>query len=199
MKVRDVEAFHISGEGNVFLRADYKNNVELPGLEACLYLYDMNIQTTWFNCNKECPNVELHFSYDTLSEENKKIAEELASDRAITIDYERGLCYVDFGASLNDDVDVVKKTLLIIVKQFVYQDVLYGYELLDDDFIERYFRRFYFDKYYDLDDKDVLKSLIGEEYLGYYYDEESNRVWYNEELFQKHQAYLNSDKGKGTI
>lgn len=71
--------------------------------------------------------------------------------------------------------------------------------MLDDDFIERYFRRFDFDKYYDLDDKDVLKSLIGEEYLGYYYDEESNRVWYNEELFQKHQAYLNSDKGKGTI
>ena len=178
---------------------DYQNNVEFPGLAACLHLYDLNIQTTWFNCNKEKPDVDLHFSYETLSEENKEIAEDLASYGAIEIDYNRKICYIRFGAKLNDDVDEISKLLLETAKQFAYQDVLYGNEVLDDDFIDRNFRRFGFGEIYDLNDINVLKLLIGKDYLNMYYDETENRVWRNEELFQKHLKYLNSDKGKGTI
>ena len=199
MKVRDIKPFHISGEANVFVREKYKDNVELPGLAACLYLYDLNIQTTWFNCNKEDPRVDLHFSYDTLSEENKEIAQSLEKEGLLFIDsnnYGHRHCYIRFEASLESDVETISNRLLDIVKPFTYQDVLYGYEPLKDC-VEREIIRFGIDEYYDISDMNVIKSLIGKEYLNRYYDEEENLVWDNEELYQKHSAYLESQKKKG--
>lgn len=190
MKVRDVEAFHISGEANVFVRDKYKENVELPGLAACLYLYDLNIQTTWFNCNKENPNVDLHFSFETLSIENKEIARSLEKDGLLFIDkdnYGNAYCYIRFDASLDDDVEMISNRLLEIVKPFTYQDVMYGYETLDR-FIDNMFFRFELD--YPTDEE--LRETIKE--CRCYYDEENELIWENEELYQKHQEYLESIK-----
>ena len=187
MKVRDVEAFHISGEANVFVRDKYKEKVELPGLAACLYLYDLNIQTTWFNCNKENPNVDLHFSFETLSAENREIAWSLKNEGLLSIAKDncgKALCYIKFDASLDDDVEMISNRLLEIVKPFTYQDVMYGYETLER-FIDNLFFRFELD--YPTDEE--LRETIIE--CKYYYDEENELVWYNEELYQKHQEYLN--------
>ena len=200
MKVRDIEAFHISGEGNVFVREDYKNNVELPGLAACLYLYDLNIQTTWFNCNKEDPIVNLHFSYDTLSEENKEIARSLEKEELLIINSNsRGhkFCYISFDASLDDDVEEISDRLLTIAQYFKYQDVLYGYETIEE-FIKNEFIKYGFEKYYNLSDMNVVRDLIKEEYNKKYYDEDESLVWDNEELFQKHMSYLESQKKEGS-
>ncbi len=197
MKVCDVQPFHISGEANVFVRDDYKNNVELPGLAACLHLYDLNIQTTWFNCNKEDPNVDLHFAFSTLSDENKEIAKELEKDGLIKIDYNHGICYIRFNATVNDDVEEISNRLLDIVKHFSYQDILYGYRVIDDRFLYENFIQFGIAAKEELNNKEYLKELI-EGYLGCYFDEENNLAWSNEELYQKHQDYKENQK-KGEL
>ncbi len=195
MKVRDIEPFHISGGSLVFVRDEYKNYVELPGLAACLYLYDLNIKTQWFNCNKYDPIVDLQFSYSLLSEENKVIAQELEKEGLIRI--ERNSCIIHFDATIDDDVEAISNRLLNIVKRFTYQDVLYGYVTLEEC-VQREFIEFGIDKSYDISNMEVLKRLIGEEYLNRYYDEEENLVWDNEELYLKHKEYLESRKKEGS-
>ncbi len=190
MKVRDVDAFHFSGEGSVFVRDKYQDYVELPGLRTCLYLYDLNIQTTWFNCNKEDPIVDLHFNFDSLSAENREIAWSLKNEGLLSIAKDncgKALCYIKFDASLDDDVEMISNRLLEIVKPFTYQDVMYGYETLDR-FIDNMFFRFELD--YPTDEE--LRETIKE--CRCYYDEENELIWENEELYQKHQEYLESIK-----
>lgn len=127
MKVKDVEAKHISGFGNLFTRDKFKDNVELPCLEACLYLYDLNIRTMSTNCNKEEPNVYIMIDFGSLSDENKEIARNLANEGKLFLneeDNEHLNCGIKFSASLEDDVDEISNKLLKIVKYFQIQDVL---------------------------------------------------------------------------
>ena len=62
---------------------------------------------------------------------------------------------------------------------------------------DRFIDSMFFGYGLDYPTAEELREVI--EKCKYYYDEEKQPIWYNEKLFKKHQAYLNSNKGKGTI
>ena len=223
MKVRDIEAKHISGFGNLFERKDFKENIELPCLEACLYLYDLNIRTMATNCNKENPEVYLYFEFESLSDENKEIARNLAKNGILFLD-EKDLihlnCGIKFDASLDSDVATIKNKLLEIVSNFKYQDVLsnrfkksklefFKYCIKSTD----YYNLFVFDDEGELWLQPGIEytediQLKADEFIKYLENEyqkvkdmglvdlETGFVYENLELAKKHQDYLESIKGK---
>ena len=194
MKVKEVEPCHVSGFGNPFVRDDYYDKVEIPGREACLYLYDMNIQTYTFNCHKDYPNVSLQFVYDTLSEENKKIADNLKERAFLTIKYtgdgEKKICTISFPAKLDDDVDMISKRLLSVVRLFKYQDIKYGYRTLDEYLENEHLHGINYSR------EELIECLNDPESIEYY-DSNEDLVWRREEYYQKHLEFLKNSKGVG--
>ena len=139
MKVRDVERKNISGYENVFLRKDFNKYIELPCLEACLWFYDLNIQTASCNCHKDNPNVNLSFNAESLDEENMKIAKNLVREGILKYyespDGRNKWFKIEFPATIDDDVEEISNRLLSVAKKFQYQDVLApGWRVSEKDY-----------------------------------------------------------------
>ena len=217
-KIKDVSQIQESPR-KVLLRKDFPSYVELPCLEACLYLYDLNIHTYSSGCNKvNYDNAHIMIYYDDLSDENKEVVERLiAKGYAKKNEYD-GEVFVTIAikTNLNDDIQKVSDTLLNVVKAFTYQDVLFGFKTIEEFMKENLeitmeFKFVngelvpYFEGDYDeeeLDDKrrnvlfdanEALEEAIDEGRVDY----EDDIVWDNKELFDKHIEYFEKKMVRG--
>ena len=195
MKVRDVDICRIDGYGLSFIREDYDTKVEIPGIEACKKLYDLNIQTFGFNCHKDFPDVSLQFVYDTLSDENKFIAEGLKKDGYLDISRDlyggKIVCTISFPAKLDDDVDKISERLCRIVENFKYQDIMFSYKPFQEYINNQ--------RNHGIEiSKDDLIDWGFDPETGEFFDGEEELVWDKEEYYQKHKQYLQSFGSKGT-
>lgn len=78
-KVSDVEVVQETGT-LITKREDIKKYVETPLIEACGMLWDKNVKTTWSSCSSkdfQQGHGVIGIDYESLSEENKKIGEEV--------------------------------------------------------------------------------------------------------------------------
>ena len=219
-KIKDVSQIQESPR-NILLRKDFPSYVELPCLEACLYLYDMNIHTYSSGCNKvNYDNAHIMIYYDDLSDENKEVVEGLIAKGYAKKSEYNGETFVTIAikTSLNDDIEKVSDTLLNVVKAFNYQDVLYGFKTIEEFMKENLemtrefkfvngelvpsFQGDYEEE--DLDDKkrnvlfeanEALEEAIDEGRVDY----EGDVVWDNKELFDKHIEYFEKKMMKGKI
>lgn len=161
-------------------RRNLKKIVEYPLLSACEELYDKNIQTRFSSANKKhiyTDKIEpayIDINYETLSEENKKIAEQLGklyrerNEQSIRI-------YIPIKNS--DSVMDIRKKAEFIVGQFKKQPV----------------------PAYTLEQaKTKLLSLKPEEQMthgdverlkeNFYYDQKNDIFYLSEEQYKKNQV-----------
>lgn len=216
MKVKDVPQI---AESPTFLtRNRFPKYIEIPCLEACLKLYDLNIKTFSSGCNKiNYDNAHIQIDYQSLSEENKKIVEELIRNNLATKEFYNNMEYVTIftKTNLNDDVHDVSNKLLEIVKLFAYQDVLYGFISLEEfkkqaaemsmefRYVDGELIPYNESSYADLDELEDAKREVlfyVEEQVQDAIDEgrvdlENGIVWENSELFNKHITYVDEMRG----
>ncbi len=171
-------------------------------LEACQLLYDLNIQTLFSGANVDGEEnakgmAFIGISYDTLSDENKKVVSSLIENRIIKkIDNNTGrgegnTISLSVPISSDDLVGVVSDKLNSIASQFVQQDVLYGRTT------EKNIRKCYYKKengnffdYWTFGEltPQELEERIAEEVSQYYPDDNGN-LFFTEDLLNKHLAY----------
>jgi len=187
-----------NGEGLIVPRSELKDIVEEPCLKACELLYDKNIRTEASGANGQNwgDDAFIAIGYESLSDENKAIAEKLIEENEAdplsthhgSKDTARLLIHTPIAKS--STVQEVSDKLVAIASKFKEQDVLFGRkdydELCDnvEEFVEL-LRRFY-------GVKDASSEELGEWAEDIYgkYDKESNSFWKNEELLEKHRKYI---------
>lgn len=219
MKVRDVEK--ICASPVAFLeRKDFSKYVELPCLESCLYLYDLNIQIFSSSCNKINSNeANIMIYYNSLSEENKIIANTLVNNGLAkkSVFKNQEFITIVIKTNLDDDINDVNYRLKSVASSFQFQDILYGF-ISKEQFIKQYveskkefkynngelipINRGHFINEEELENRkrnilfdvnEVLENAIDDGIVDLY----NNVVWQNTELFQKHISYVENLKGMG--
>lgn len=219
MKVCDIKKI-CEKPFDIIERGSFAKYVELPCLDACLYLYDMNIKIYSAGCNKvNCDNAHIILFYNLLSPENKQIADNLVSNNIASkseSNYENFIT-ISIPSKSSDDVKIISNKLLTIVKYFHYQDLQYGYTT-KEEFMKKYFESGKEFKYINNElvpiNKDRLtKDELEEKKISILYefnelfedlvdegcvDLENDLVWENAELLQKHIEYIEKEKGRGS-
>ncbi len=191
-KIKDVEPIESSGS-TLLTKDTMKDYVEEPCLDACMYLYDLNIQTYMSSANKknvgEFGGISIYFD-DSLSDENKQIIQDLINrgNKNLNIDeYDVAIASIDVPITEETTVGEVKDEFMKIVSKLKIQDVLYGRfsreEVVEDIRGMAGCR--------DLDvDEETIKEL------GFCYCKEDDIYFKNEELLRKHLAYKEREQGQ---
>lgn len=192
MKIKDVPKIMGNGEGTeglTVLRENLYTIIELPCLEACINLYDKNIRTIYSNGNVEDETgiANIGIEYDSLSDENKKIAQELSRQNIIGpiqryLGHNELIFAITMPMSSESEVSDISEGLNHIASLFVEQDVLYGNTTIEQ--AQELYRECY---HLDMTLEEVISTEIS---LGKSYDEFEQRIWDNEELLQKHLQFI---------
>lgn len=176
-------------------REHLRKFIEEPCLAACLYLYDRNIRTVDSSANKNDINGRAYIGidYDSLSDENKKVVENLIEQgiverKELGNEGRRGERYIMISTLITESSTVgqVNDWFMKAVSSFQMQDLLYG-------------------RYSQQEIKQELESTWGMKIsiedieqialdMGYAYDEDEKVFWENKELLKKHLQY---QKGLG--
>ena len=196
-KIKDVEC--IQSCGNVLLTRDnMKDYIEEPCLDACRYLYDLNIRTFWASANKQnVGNVgEIGINFDSLSTQNQQIFLEMLKkeiNRDVIFMYMADDIFkfrqIYIRPPINEETTVgdVKESFMKIISNLKMQDVLYG-RFSREEVIE------YIRGMASCRDLDVDEETIKE--LGFCYCKEDDIYFKNEELLRKHLAYKEREQGQ---
>ena len=189
-KVKDIEP--IETEGTIITRETLHDFVEEPCLDACRYLYDLNIQTTMSSANKKDVGRYgyIHIALDSLSVENQQIIlrmlEQENNEERIRLCKEHGSVptrIISIQTPINEDTTVgeVKKDFMQILSTLKMQDVLYGRYSHEE--IIQYIKGCYGQ---DIEiDEELIKAM------GYWYCSDENVYFESEELLNKHLRYKN--------
>lgn len=215
-KVKDIIPITKSPK-EIITKQELPMYIELPCLEACLYLYDINVHTFSSGCNNvNYDNAHIMLEWEYLSDENKEIAKTLVNEKKASLTNYNGVVYVTImvNTTLNDDVLEVSRRLLSIAERFVYQDVLYGYKS-KEQFIKEIIEFTHEFKYVDgeiipivprlltkeeledqktnllFDANDALEDAIDEGRV----DLENDQIFANIELLDKHISFMLNEKG----
>ncbi len=156
-----------------FTKESLKELVEAPLLEACEELYDKNIETTSSSANGE-NNVDsacIVINFDTLSEENKKVALQFGkphlNEHAAT---PYNSLTIEFPVSLTSTVGDIRKVAHQAVSQFHKQELTWGRTTIKD-----------LAKSYGV----APEQLTPESFPDKYYDAQTGYLYYSEELYKK--------------
>lgn len=108
--------------------------IDLPCLEACKYLYDCNILTTNSSANKTNKNSGfITILFSSLSDENKKVLDDLVLKGLVQLreDFDKNNNNESFMIEVpikeNTTVEEFYNQMLTIVKNFLPQEINYGY------------------------------------------------------------------------
>ena len=191
-KIKDVEPIESSGS-TLLTKDTMKDYVEEPCLEACMYLYNLNIRTYMSSANKKNVGnnggISIYFD-DSLSDENKQIIQDLINrgNKNLNIDeYDVTTASIDVPITEETTVGEFKDKLMKIVSSLKMQDVLYG----------RYSREEAVKKirgWFGIQDLDVDEQLIKD--AGFCYCKEDDIYFENEELLRKHLDYKKRELGQ---
>jgi hypothetical protein len=210
----DPSLFYVSGSRDTIIKDKKVLDlvVDSPCLEACKYLFDCNILTQNSSANQNDLSVGTGYitiDYKSLDEHNRKVYEDLVQ-RKLATNYNNVYFNGDKQTDIvvaqpfmievplneNTDSEEFSKLMLEIAKEFVPQDILYGFyttkemEMMAKKSLDMYtdsgrtFEEYLFSKY---DGEMSISSLIKEYAMinNYYYDEKNKRYWISEDLYNK--------------
>lgn len=180
--------------------------------EAMLYLFNNNIRTT-FN-DTDCVSTKtaksglcrIRINYDTLSDDNKVIANDLIIEKKATKFMDGLIDSIEVFVPCNkeDTIEEVSNRLMNLVSRFKYQDILFGYK--DAKYYYDYYtsekKRNNLDKDYFVNgiNKDsVLEFTRDFLDLDIVYDEDNDIYWDCEEYYLKHKNFEENKKYKRKI
>ena len=191
-KIRDIEP--IESSGLVLTRDTIQEFVEEPCLDACKYLYDLNIETTMSSANKKDVGGHgyIHIALDSLSTENQQIIlgmleQDNEQDR-FSLGTERGEIpkrIISIQTPINEETTVgdVRKDFMQVLSLLKMQDVLYGRYSRDE--VIQYIKSCYGQ------DIEIDEELIKD--IGFCYCSDEDIYFENEELLNKHLKYKNRE------
>ncbi len=157
-------------------RSDIKDIVEEPLVVACQEFYDKNIQTTGSSANRkdlETGEVEIYLNYDTLSDENKRIAEQYAEIRPYDEYFQRRDAKIAIPLSKFSTVEEISEEALRIARSFSKQKPIWIPRYSIDEFKKRY----------GIAEGEPFNPEEFKEF--FFYDEEGKRFFFSEEHFNK--------------
>ncbi|MBS9775199.1 hypothetical protein KGV52_00635 [Candidatus Gracilibacteria bacterium] len=157
------------GETNIFKKEDLKQVVEAPLLPACEVLFDKGIRTTLSGANQNGTTPHIMIDYATLSEKNKKIAQQLG--KLSNSGSVPNSCTIEITPQKGETLTQFTNRAKNIMEQFEQQEALW---------IKEYFS---------------YKTEAEAHNLGIipYYDNENDIFFNNEEAYN---TYKNSLKNK---
>lgn len=205
IKIKDSHARQISGIGHPIHNInDIIFYSEPACLETCIELFNKNIQTTMNDTEGviEDPPLsdgicKVHLSYETLSPENKIIADELVAKGKAErfMDGSIDSLSIFVPCNSNDTVGEVSSRLKNVASKFLPQDILYGRATPEETYqglkktINRYsfLAKGCFDNGFSVEGLLKFTRKIGD---NMFYDEEEGLLWDCPEYYQKHLAFL---------
>ncbi len=173
--IAEVKAIEESRSQMFKTRGEISKYVELPLVSACEHFWDLNIRTMASSANAKDVGREAYIliDYDSLSDENKKIAEESAD---LLENYD-GRSAVDFKVPITDEttLEQLKQQASAFAERFKKQRAgwIPSYSL-------QQMREIYSG---DPNDSEFGPEAFTEE--GWYYDSESQKFYLSEEHFKK--------------
>jgi hypothetical protein len=188
--IRNIQPIQLSQGQEVRQMADLERFVEGPALPACQDLYDKNIKTISASANQKDANglAYIDVDYDTLSDENKRIAAEngeimtyMIGEAAQPIEDQPKAVKLAVPVTPEDTEETVASKLFELSERLQPQDLRWAptYSLAD-------LKKVYG---YDSEEPVNLEDFVGE---GYYYDPNSKLFHLSEELFRKSQETISS-------
>ena len=147
LMLSNVDKIFLAGNAEINSKADLNKFVEKPCLAVCEQLYDKNILTCRSSSNKESPyKAEVRIRYESLDEENKKIADDLSARGILSIGspYNSRNNSEEYGPAVilciktNPDMAVndISEQLCKIAMNFVPQDIKYN--IYTPDYLSQY-------------------------------------------------------------
>ena len=180
--------------GPVSTKEEIKVYVAGPVLKASEIFWDKNIKTTgsWVPSiqdvgGKSGPNNYIEIEYDSLSEENKKIALELTEEGSFrTFDKINNVRIVIPGNNLS--IEEIQRKSIEIANKFKNQDLLWYTPTTLNDVVTNL-------EQYKKDKPDYAKEIDaqiqlekdtwGQNLIGQYFDKDTNTIWASKELYDK--------------
>lgn len=171
-------------------RQDWEKIIETPALEAILELYDKNIRTVSHDANSEQvgKHAVIWIDWNSLSEANQEIAQDMGLDIVDSDEGER-LVGLKSPVSEHDTIGQVSQRLSEAQQPFVEQDILYGFEEVTEDYLERLADELVGYKEHLSGSEITIQEALSIVYPGHVYYEPENRVYAAEELLDKHLRY----------
>jgi hypothetical protein len=179
----------------VSTKEEIKVYVAGPVLKASEIFWDKNIKTTgsWVPSiqdvgGKSGPNNYIEIEYDSLSEENKKIALELTEKGSFrTFDKSNSVRIVIPGNNLS--IEEIQRKSIEIANKFKNQDLLwYTPQTLDEavTVLEEWKKQKPQDEKEYNDEIERVKNTWGQDlYSNQYFDKATNAIWASKELYDK--------------
>jgi len=169
--IPEIEPIQESRGSMIKTRDQLKELVEAPLLGACEELYDKNIRTLSTSANKK--DIESNqpgyiiLDFNSLSEENKKIAEQLGE---LKHEDNSDQIFIEIPLDQNTTIEEIKKLSADIVDKFKKQPMTWAPTYTLEDLREIY------------RDKEAQVEDFAD---GYYYDPEKKIFYLSEEHFKK--------------
>ena len=178
----------------VSTKEEIKVYVAGPVLKASEIFWDKNIKTTgsWVPSiqdvgGKSGPNNYIEIEYDSLSEENKKIALELTEEGSFrTFGKSNSVRIVIPGNNLS--IEEIQRKSIEIANKFKNQDLLwYTPKTLDEAVTDlEDYKKKYPDSAKEIDAQiQFEKDTWGQNLIDKYFDKVTNTIWASEELYKK--------------
>lgn len=205
---KETNAFaFINTEGCIPLSRDYISlYADEACLESCQALYDLNIQTVNSGANTDNKdNIQadgfIGIIYDTLSEENQAIVNEMIKQGIIESKKKYGdytIFYLRVPLTSSSTVGEISDKLMYLVSQFRQQDVLYGrytYEDIDLQY-KSLDNGMYLDWLTHSEITEEEKEEMINQYLEQLYYDGIKYYYITEDLLKKHISYLEENSIK---
>jgi len=207
IKIKDSHARQISGIGYPINSIEDVIIYSEPAcLKSCIDLFNKNIVTTMNDTegviednlveNGKC---FITCNYNTLSEENKSIFDDLIKNGFARRFKDRSIDSVSIDVPCNGEetVEEVSNKLQAIVSKLKMQDLLFGSQTLES-FFENDLMRIgdkhpdIFQKYFGKDGYTWDDVIMFANETGYVYDSEEDLLWKNKNIYERHKKYISS-------
>lgn len=177
--IREIESIQENNRTSIHERSDIEILVEEPLVKACQIFYDKNIMTIYTTANKNNARVggsaAISIEYDSLSDENKEIAE---ANGRLYDNYGRKEVQFTFPITSETLVSEVERASVKLANLFKDQEMTWGIKLNFDDMKKAFC--------YDGNDPDEMVGRINKEFgRNYYHDKGSGMIYLSEEQFHK--------------
>ena len=139
--------------------------------------------------------------YKSLSEENKKVLDELIKNGMARRFMDGSIDSVSINVSCNGEETVkeISDKLQAIVSKLKAQDFLYGKQTLEDFYendlvnLGNIYSKLY-QKYFDKDECTWDDVIMFAKDVGYYYDYKEDLLWENKNYYDRHHRYIQNQK-----
>ena len=209
IKIKDSHARQISGIGHpIYSIEDVIFYSEPACIKSCIELFNKNIVTTMNDTegviedgivkNGKC---FITCDYKSLSEENKKVLDELIKNGMARRFMDGSIDSVSINVSCNGEETVkeISDKLQAIVSKLKAQDFLYGKQTLEDFYennlvnLGNIYSKLY-QKYFDKDECTWDDVIMFAKDIGYYYDSKEDLLWKNKNYYYRHHRYIQTQK-----